>query len=69
MENLLYVLGAALFSTVVGVIIAVRNRKPTSMEGSIDSFSRELKALAPDRPDRPARASAPAVDQRGDAAG
>ena len=32
-----------------GLVIFLRNRKPTSVEAGIDAFNRELKALAPER--------------------
>ena len=34
--------------SIVGIVwIVVRNRRPTSMESSIDDFARNLEALAP----------------------
>jgi hypothetical protein len=33
------------------VIVLVRNRRPTSMDHSIDEFERGLRALAPRPPD------------------
>jgi hypothetical protein len=47
-QNLLWVIGAVVFSTLVICLIWLRNRKPTSMEAGIKEFSRELRALAPD---------------------
>jgi hypothetical protein len=47
-QNLLWVVGAVVFSAVVISLIWLRNRKPTSMEAGINEFSRELRALAPD---------------------
>ena len=49
MQNLLWVVGAVAFSTVVISLIWLRNRKPTSMEAGIKEFSRELRALAPEQ--------------------
>jgi hypothetical protein len=49
MENLLYLLAAVVVSVVGGLVVFLRNRKPTSMEAGIDAFHRELKALAPER--------------------
>jgi hypothetical protein len=50
----------AILSIVGIVLIVVRNRRPTSMESSIDDFARGLEALAPpdDRgPRRPSGSS------------
>lgn len=49
MENLLYLVAAVIVSVIGGLVIFLRNRKPTSMEAGIDAFHRELKALAPER--------------------
>jgi hypothetical protein len=50
--------------SIVGIVwIVVRNRRPTSMESSIDEFARGLEALAPPeervtrRPARTARST------------
>lgn len=58
MQNLLWVIGAVVFSTLVISLIWLRNRKPSSMEAGIQEFSRELRALAPDNrtPGRPVQA-------------
>jgi hypothetical protein len=47
--NLLYLIGAVVVSAVLCVVVWLRNRKPRSVESAIDSFQRELRALAPDR--------------------
>ena len=40
----------AIFASAVGVTaILVRNRRPSSMEHSIEEFERGLRALAPER--------------------
>ena len=49
MENLLYLAAVVVVSIVGGLVVFLRNRKPTSMEAGIDAFHRELKALAPER--------------------
>ena len=49
MGNLLYLVVPAVVAAVLIALIVLRNRKPTSMEAGIDAFSRELKALAPER--------------------
>ena len=49
LANLLYVVGALAAATVVSAIYVLHHRKPRSMESAIESFSRELRALAPDR--------------------
>ena len=49
MANLLYLVGAVVVSAVLLLVVWFRNRKPRSVESAIDSFQRELRALAPDR--------------------
>lgn len=49
MSNLAFVMGAVLLSVVGTLIILYRHRKPRSMESGIEEFSRELRALAPER--------------------
>ena len=51
MSNLAFVMGALLLSFVGTMIILYRHRKPRSMESGIEEFSRELRALAPERRD------------------
>jgi hypothetical protein len=48
LTNLLYVAGAVVVATLVSALYVLRHRKPKSMESAIESFSRELRALAPD---------------------
>jgi hypothetical protein len=48
-SNLLYVLVALTLSALGSLILWYRHRKPRSMEAGIDEFTRELKALAPER--------------------
>ena len=48
MENLVYLAGVVIVSVLISIVIVLRNRKPTSMEASVDAFHRELKALAPE---------------------
>jgi hypothetical protein len=48
LTNLLYVAGAVVVATLVSAMYVLRHRKPKSMEAAIESFSRELRALAPD---------------------
>jgi preprotein translocase subunit SecG len=47
--NLLYLVVPAMVAAAIIVVIVLRNRKPSSMEAGIDAFSRELRALAPER--------------------
>jgi hypothetical protein len=43
----------AVVGSIVGItIVLVRNRRPNSMEHSIDEFERNLRALAPETPSR-----------------
>ena len=55
--NLLYLLGAVAAISVILSALYLRNRKPKTMEYGIDSFQRELRALAPDAPEREGRRS------------
>jgi hypothetical protein len=48
--NLLYLLGAVAAIVVICSTLYLRTRKPKTMEYGIDSFKRELRALAPDEP-------------------
>jgi hypothetical protein len=64
MGNLLYLAGVIVVSVVISVVIVLRNRKPTSMEAGIEAFSKELRALAPDK--RPIGAPAPRPRARDD---
>jgi hypothetical protein len=52
MANLVYLAGVVVVSVLISAVIVLRNRKPTSMEAGIDAFNRELKALAPERPEQ-----------------
>jgi hypothetical protein len=48
--NGLVFLGAALLLSVLGsLLLWLRHRKPTSLHHGIDSFSKEMRALSPDR--------------------
>ena len=49
-QNLLYLIGALAVATLwITALYLLRHRKPKSLEAGIESFSRELRALAPDR--------------------
>ena len=46
----------AVVASVIGIVIVlVRNRRPSSMQHSIDEFERGLRALAPDARNRRAQ--------------
>ena len=48
----------AVVGSIAGIaIVLLRNRRPTSMEHSIDEFERNRRALAPDAPSRRPRRS------------
>jgi hypothetical protein len=48
----------AVVGSIVGIsIVLLRNRRPNSMEHSIDEFERNLRALSPDTPTRRRRRS------------
>lgn len=49
LTNLLYVVGAVVVASLVSGLYVLRHRKPKSLESGIESFSRELRALAPER--------------------
>ena len=57
MANLLYLAGALVAIVLILSALYMRNRKPKTMEYGIDSFQRELRALAPDAPERDGRRS------------
>ena len=48
LTNLLYVVGAIAVATLISGLIVLRHRRPKSVEAGIESFNRELRALAPD---------------------
>ena len=48
--NGLVFLGAALLLSIIGsCLLWLRHRKPTSLHHGIDSFSKEMQALSPQR--------------------
>ena len=48
LTNLLYLVGAVAVASLVSGLYVLRHRKPKSLESGIESFSRELRALAPE---------------------
>jgi hypothetical protein len=62
---LAYLLLAAVLIVVGVTAVLLRNRRPTSMNSSIEEFEKGLRAIAPDpepgeaRPDRPPRPPGP----------
>ncbi|HET9732012.1 MAG TPA: hypothetical protein VFP54_04995 [Acidimicrobiales bacterium] len=50
MINLVYVGGPIVVCVVGYLLIALRNRRPTSVEAGVEAFARELRALDPGRP-------------------
>jgi hypothetical protein len=48
-SSLLYLLAAVVLSVVGCLLLYARHRRPRSLEAGIDEFSRELRALAPER--------------------
>jgi hypothetical protein len=48
LANLLYLAGAVAVASLVSALYVLRHRKPKSLESGIESFSRELRALAPE---------------------
>jgi hypothetical protein len=57
LANLLYVVAALAVASLVSAVYVLVHRKPRSMEAGIESFSRELRALAPDRRGRADRST------------
>lgn len=53
LSNLFYVVGAIVAATVVSAFVLLRHRRPRSLESGIEMFSRELRALRPERPAGP----------------
>ncbi|MDP8987672.1 MAG: hypothetical protein M3N11_04915 [Actinomycetota bacterium] len=56
MSGLIFLVVALLLSVVGSVALWLRHREPTSVERSVDDFTREMHALAPPHPrsaDRP----------------
>jgi hypothetical protein len=52
MSNLIYLVIAAVLSVLGSLVLWLRHRQPSSMEAAMKQFSRELRALAPERPKR-----------------
>lgn len=50
MMNLLYLGAAVVVSLLASLIVVLRNRRPRSLQSTVDEFARELRALAPDSP-------------------
>jgi hypothetical protein len=61
LTNLVYVVGAVVVATLISGLYVFRHRKPKSLESGIESFSRELRALAPERRADDERAEVPGV--------
>jgi hypothetical protein len=59
MSVLLYLLVPVIVVTIASVVIWYRGHKPTSLEGGIDSFKREMKALSPEAERRARRGGRP----------
>ncbi|HEX9547903.1 MAG TPA: hypothetical protein VF942_11220 [Acidimicrobiales bacterium] len=58
LTNLLYVVGAIVVATLISALIVLRHRRPKSLEAGIESFNRELRALAPEQAAGPDRGAA-----------
>ncbi len=58
LTNLLYVVVPVAVAAVVSGLYVMRHHKPESVESGIESFNRELRALAPER-----RAAEPTLDR------
>ncbi|MCU1376029.1 MAG: hypothetical protein JWO68_3315 [Actinomycetia bacterium] len=53
MSPIVFLLVALLVSVGGSLVLWLRHRDPTTMDHGIDEFQREMKALAPDRDQRP----------------
>jgi hypothetical protein len=51
LSNLAYLIGAVVFAVLGGVVVWWRHRTPKSVQANISSFSRGLRALAPEGED------------------
>lgn len=49
MNGLVFLLAALLLSIIGSFLLWLRYRKPTSLHHGIDSFSKEMQALSPER--------------------
>jgi hypothetical protein len=54
-SNLLFLVAAAGISVLGSIVLWLRARKPVTLESSVDSFAREMRALAPDGEQRGGR--------------
>ncbi len=50
MSGLVFLVAALAVSVIGSVILWLHHRQPTSLYQGIDDFSREMEALAPERP-------------------
>ena len=66
LSNLLYLAGAVLAAVVICTVLALRHRRPKTIEADMESFSRGLRALAPEsvRSNRRANSPEPTIDLR-----
>ena len=55
MNGLVFLVAALLLSIIGSLLLWLRHRKPTSLHHGIDSFSKEMQALAPQRGSRTER--------------
>lgn len=49
MDSLAFLLAAGMLIFIGSMVLWLRERKPATMESGIEEFSREMKALAPER--------------------
>lgn len=57
MSNLIYLVIAIVLSLAGSFVLWLRTRQPKSVEAGIEQFSKGLRALAPDAPDKGERRS------------
>ena len=58
LANLAYLIGAVVLAVIGGTVVWLRHRQPKSVDANVASFSRGLRALAPESMpiERPSRA-------------
>lgn len=49
-SNLMYLVGALVAMVLLGLIVFLYHRRPKSVEANMKTFSRGLRALAPEKP-------------------
>jgi hypothetical protein len=64
-SNLLYLVGALVLAGIGATIVVLRHRKPMSVEATMKTFNRGLRALAPEEQAATRRTATPAAARAG----